>query len=96
MGSMGAAFFTKLKVAINEEFSRGMTRIFKGEGYQKGGGGGGIKYNGDKTSLPTVKFALNCQNVKHLISVLFLINLINSLTFAYLGGLSHTFFQSRI
>ena len=84
---MGAAFLTKLKVAINEGFSSGMSRISKGEGYQKGG----IKYNGDKSSLPTVKFALNCQNVNHLISVLFLINLINSLTFAYLGGLKHTF-----
>ena len=89
---MGAAFLTKLKAAINEGFSSGMSRISKGEGYQKGG----IKYNGDKSSLPTVKFALNCQNVNHLISVLFLINLINSLTFAYLGGLKHTVFRSRI
>ena len=69
-----------------------MNRISKGEGCQKGG----IKYNGDKTSLPTVKFALNCQNINHLISVLFLINLINSLTFAYLRGLKDTFFRSRI
>ena len=89
---MGTAFLTKLKVAINEEFSWGMSRIPKGEGYQKWG----IKYNGDKTSLPTVKFAFNCQNENHLISVLFLINLINSLTFAHLGGLKHAFFRSRI
>ena len=89
---MGAAFLTKLKAAISEEFSWGMSRISKGEGYQKWG----IKYNGDKTSLPTVKFALNCQNVNHLISVLFLINLINSLTSAHLGGLKHAFFRSRI
>ena len=89
---MAAAILTKLKVAINEELSWGISRISKGERYQKWG----IKYNGDKTFLPTVKLALNCQNVNHLISVLFLINLINSLTFAYLGGLKHTFFRSRI
>ena len=85
---MGAAFLTKLKAAINEGFSSGMSRISKGEGYQKGG----IKYNGDKTSLPTVKFALNCQNVNHLISALLLINLINILTFAYLEALKHNVF----
>ena len=39
--------------------------------------------------IATVKFALNCQNVNHPMRVLFLINLINSLTFAYLGGLKH-------
>ena len=89
---MRAALWTRLKVAINEGFSWGMSRISEGEGCQKGG----IKYNGDRTSLPTVKFALNCQNVNHLISALFLINLINSLTFAYLEALKHTFFQSRI
>ena len=89
---MVAAFLTKLKVAINEELSWGKSRISKGERYQKWG----IKYNGDKTFLPTVKLALNCQNVNHLISVLFLINLINSLTFVHLGGLKHAFFRSRI
>ena len=83
----GSSLF-KLKVAINEEFSWGMSRISKGEGYQKWG----IKYNGDKTSLPTVKFALNCQNVNHLISALLLINLINILTFAYLEALKHNVF----
>ena len=56
----------------------------------------GDQIHGDKSSFPTVKFSLNSQNVNHLISVLFLINLINSLTFAYLGGLKHTFFRSRI
>ena len=89
---MAAAILTKLKVAINEELSWEMSRISKGEGYQKWG----IKYNGNKTFLPTVKLALNCQNVNHLISVLFLINLINSLTFVHLGGLKHAFFRSRI
>ena len=89
---MVAAFLTKLKVAINEELSWGISRISKGERYQKWG----IKYNGDKTFLPTVKLALNCQNVNHLKSVLFLINLINSLTFVHLGGLKHAFFRSRI
>ena len=89
---MGAALWTRLKFSINEGFSWGMSRISKGEGCQKGG----IKYNGDKTSLLTVKFALNCQNVNHLISALFLVNLINSLTFAYLEALKHGFFRSRI
>ena len=89
---MVAAFLTKLKVAINEELSWGISRISKGERYQKWG----IKYNGDKTFLPTVKLALNCQNVNHLISVLFLINLINSLNFLHLGGLKHALFRSRI
>ena len=89
---MGGAFLTRLKVEINEEFYWGMSRISKGEGCQKGG----IKYNGDRTSLPTVKFALNCQNVNPLINVLFLINLINSLTYGYLGALKHTFFRSSI
>ena len=37
MGSMGAAFLTKLKVAINEGFSWGMDKISKGQGCQKGG-----------------------------------------------------------
>ena len=92
IGSMGAAFLNKSKVAISEEFSWGMSRISKGEGCQKWG----IKCNRDKISLPTVKSALNCQNLNHLIGVLFLINLINSLTFAYLGGLKHTLFRSRI
>ena len=78
-------------VAINDGFSWGMGRIPKGKGCLKRE----IKYNGDETSLPTVKFALNYQNVNHLISVLFLINLINSFTFAYLGGVKHTFFRSR-
>ena len=89
---MVAAFLTKLKVAINEELSWGISRISKGERYQKWG----IKYNGDKTFLPTVKLALNCQNVNHLISVLFLINLINSLNFLHLGDLKHALFRSRI
>ena len=89
---MVAAFLTKLKVAINEELSWGISSISKGERYQKWG----IKYNGDKTFLPTVKLALNCQNVNHLISVLFLINLINSLNFLHLGGLKHALFRSRI
>ena len=79
---MGAAFLTNLKIAINEVFSCRMARISKGEGCQKWG----LKYNGEKTSLPTVKFALNYPNV-------FLINLINSLTFAYLRGLKNSFFQ---
>ena len=57
---MGAAFLTKLKVAINEEFSWGMSRISKGEGCQKWG----IKYNEDKTSLPIVKFVLNLPKCK--------------------------------
>ena len=35
--SMGAAFLTKLKVAINKGFSWGMEKISKGEGCQKGG-----------------------------------------------------------
>ena len=60
-----------------------MNRISRGEGWQKRG----IKYNVHKTSLPYVKFALNCQNVNHIISVLLLINLINSLTFGYSEGL---------
>ena len=34
---MGTAFLSKLKVAINEEFSRGMSKISKGEGCKKGG-----------------------------------------------------------
>ena len=37
IGSMGAAFLTKLKVAINEGFSWGMEKISKVEGCQKGG-----------------------------------------------------------
>ena len=56
---MGVAFLTKLKVAINEGFSGEMSRISKGEGCQKWG----IKYNRDKTSFPTIKFALHCQNL---------------------------------
>ena len=56
----------------------------------------GTKYNWNEKSLPTVKFALNCQNIIHLMSVLFLINVINSLTFSYLGGLKHTSSRSRI
>ena len=87
----GSSLLTKLKFAINEGFSWGMSRISKVEGCQKGG----IKYNGDKTSSPTVKLALNFQNVNHLIGVLFLTNLINSLTFAYLGGLKHAFFLNK-
>ena len=46
--------------------------------------------------IVTVKFALNCQKVNHPMCVPFLINLINRLTFAYLGGLKHIFLRSRI
>ena len=89
---MGEALLTKLKIAINDRFSWGMSRISKGEGWQKRG----IKYNVHKTSLHYVKFALNCQTVNHIISVLLLTNLINSLTFGYSEDLRHTFFRPRI
>ena len=82
----------KSKVVINKGFSWGMNKISKGERCQKEV----IKHNGDEASLPTLWFALIFQKANHLISVLFLIKLINSLTFAYLEGLKHNFFRSRI
>ena len=50
----GTSLLTKLKVAINEGFSWGFSKISKGEGCQNGG----IKYNEDETPLSIMYISL--------------------------------------